>query len=280
MPYVTRAGIALHYQEQHPDTQDTMATVVLLHGLGACLETWERQQPALVASGCRVIALDLRGHGRSAKPAGSYSIPLLAEDAAQVIQSLQAAPCVLVGHSLGGTVAYEVALRYPKRVRALIIINGFSEVILNRARLKLLYYFRLGIIQSLGVRVWGRILARQLFPGPEGRPLRAGFAELYRYNERGPYLAAMRALVGYSLRARLPTLQCPVLLISADQDYTSVDEKRRDLECLPHARLAVIAHSRHFSPWDQPLQLGALMKDFIVTELSRGGVNPHAADGG
>ncbi|MFE1768378.1 alpha/beta fold hydrolase [Streptomyces angustmyceticus] len=72
-------------------------TAVLVHGLMSDHRTWHRVAPALAGRGYRVLAVDLRGHGRS--PRGDYSTELFAED---LVETLPAAPEVVIGHSLGG----------------------------------------------------------------------------------------------------------------------------------------------------------------------------------
>ncbi|NTU83455.1 MAG: alpha/beta fold hydrolase, partial [Chloroflexales bacterium] len=80
-----------------------------------------------VAAQFQVIAADLRGHGRSAKPRVRYSIPQLAGDMAGLLRALGAAPAHVIGLSLGGMVALELALSHPDLVRSLVIINSGPE---------------------------------------------------------------------------------------------------------------------------------------------------------
>jgi pimeloyl-ACP methyl ester carboxylesterase len=75
----------------------------------------------------------------------------------------------------------------------------------------------------------------------------------------------MKALVSYSLRDSLGSIGCPVLLVSADRDYTSIAEKQEDAVRLRNARVAVIEGSRHFTLWDQPERLNAVMLEFLDT---------------
>ncbi|MGW1377597.1 alpha/beta fold hydrolase [Streptomyces sp. NPDC002446] len=72
-------------------------TAVLVHGMMSDHRTWHRVGPALAARGYRVLAVDLRGHGRS--PRGAYTPELFADD---LVETLPAAPEVVIGHSLGG----------------------------------------------------------------------------------------------------------------------------------------------------------------------------------
>lgn len=94
--------------------------LVLVHGLGGSALNWIELAPAL-ARRHRVIVPDLPGHGGSAARPGLSRIGPLADCVARVLEDEEAAPAVLVGHSLGGLVSLRVALRAPDRVRGLVL---------------------------------------------------------------------------------------------------------------------------------------------------------------
>jgi 3-oxoadipate enol-lactonase len=93
--------------------------VVLLHSLGDESSDWNEVAAAL-ADSYRLYAVDLRGHGNSDWP-GEYAAELLAGDVAGFLEALGLAQVMLVGHSLGGVVAYLLASRYPDRVTRLVL---------------------------------------------------------------------------------------------------------------------------------------------------------------
>ncbi|MFD9129507.1 alpha/beta fold hydrolase [Kitasatospora sp. NPDC059571] len=93
--------------------------LVLLHALGETAADWDAIAPAL-ARHRRVYALDLRGHGRSAWP-GAYSLEAMSDDVAAFLDTVGSAAVDLVGHSMGGVVAYLLAQREPHLVRRLVL---------------------------------------------------------------------------------------------------------------------------------------------------------------
>ncbi|MFJ2897339.1 alpha/beta fold hydrolase [Streptomyces sp. NPDC087218] len=93
--------------------------LVLLHALGEDATDWEAVVPALARSR-RVYALDLRGHGRSDWP-GDYSLELMQADVLRFLDALGLGPVDLIGHSMGGIVAYLVAEDHPQRVSRLVL---------------------------------------------------------------------------------------------------------------------------------------------------------------
>lgn len=107
------------------------APAILIHGLAASLFDWTDLLPALASAGYAGYALDLLGHGASHKPANldDYHIDSVFDHFCSWLESLGiSAPLILVGHSLGGYLAMEYALRYPNRVRALVLGNPFYSL--------------------------------------------------------------------------------------------------------------------------------------------------------
>lgn len=107
------------------------APVILIHGLAASLFDWTDLLPALASEGYAGYALDLLGHGESYKPArlDDYHIENVFDHFCFWLEQLEiSAPLTLVGHSLGGYLAMEYALRYPQRVRALVLGNPFYSL--------------------------------------------------------------------------------------------------------------------------------------------------------
>src|SRR5215831_14103662 len=96
--------------------------VLLIHGTGASTVWWDPVVPPL-AGACRVIRIDLAGHGRSASPAGGYGIPAQARRVGAVLDQLGAGRVTVIGHSTGGTVATALAEQQPGTVTALALIS-------------------------------------------------------------------------------------------------------------------------------------------------------------
>jgi pimeloyl-ACP methyl ester carboxylesterase len=125
-------GIRLHYAEQGPATAET---IILLHGYSDSWFSYSQVMTPL-ARGLHVFALDLRGHGKSDQPATGYRMRDLAADVVAFMDAKSIVRATVVGHSMGGLVAQQVALAAPKRVSRLVLIgsparivniNGFAE---------------------------------------------------------------------------------------------------------------------------------------------------------
>ena len=94
---------------------------VLVHGVTGWWKTWWRVGPALADRGWRVVAVDLRGHGHSPRFDGPAMIADLADDVAAVIEGEGPPANLLIGHSLGGAVSAELAVRHPELVERLVL---------------------------------------------------------------------------------------------------------------------------------------------------------------
>lgn len=117
---VRRKGCNLHYWMSGPADGPVVA---LIHGAALDHTTFDKQVPVLVEHGCRVIAVDLRAHGRS-KPIGSYfTVDTLVDDLLEVLEACGAQSVALVGHSLGGHVAQALLTSDAPRVRAMVLIG-------------------------------------------------------------------------------------------------------------------------------------------------------------
>ncbi len=107
--------------------------VVLVHGYTCDSHDWSYQIPALLEAGYRVIALDLRGHGKSSVPESGYTPRGYAADVAGLLKTLDAAPAVAVGHSMGGATVVALAVEHPASVRAIVPVDSAYGMALESA---------------------------------------------------------------------------------------------------------------------------------------------------
>ncbi len=117
MPTICVNDIDLYY-ELYGDGEP----LVLISGLGYGLWQWHKMIPFL-AGRRQVIAFDNRGAGQTAKPAGPYTAPMLAEDTARLIEEVVGGPAAVMGHSMGGFIAQQLALARPDLVSKLILAS-------------------------------------------------------------------------------------------------------------------------------------------------------------
>lgn len=258
MSYFDHDGCQLHYEEYGKG-----APVLLVHGLGSSTRDWEYQIPALAAH-YRVVAIDIRGHGRSDKPRERYSIAGFAEDVAALIEHLGLGRVHLVGISMGGMIGFQLGVERPELLQSLCIVNSGPEVKAKSPRDVLEIAKRWSLSRLLSLDTIAKGLGRLLFPKPEQAELRRKIEERWPQNDKRAYLASLDAIIGWGVRERLARISCPTLVISADHDYTPVAQKEAYVKEMPNARLLVIEDSRHATPLDQPQRFNSSLLAFLA----------------
>lgn len=236
--------------------------VLFIHGLGSSHNDWERQTP-FFSNQYQVITFDLRGHGQSQKPPGPYTMSLFARDAAGLIMSLGVAPVHVVGVSLGGMVAFQLAVDYPELIRSLVIINTGPELIPRTLNERWQVLMRLSVVRLFGMRKIGEVLGKRLFPKADQADLRQLFVERWEKNDPKAYIASMQAIVGWSVINRLPDINLPTLVIAGENDYTPVSIKEDCVSRMPRAELDVIEDSGHATPVDSTEKFNEKVFSFL-----------------
>lgn len=242
--------------------------ILFLHGLGSCLQDWQFQV-AEFSKDHQVVTFDLRGHGHSAKPRGPYRMETFAADAVGLLRGLGIESAHVVGISLGGGIAFQMAVSFPSVVRSLVIVNSAPDATIRTFKQRLMVAVRIGMVRVLGLRRVGEALSKRLFPGPDLAGVRAAFLERFARNDRDSYLAAIRAFIGWSVASQIARIVCPTLVIAADKDYTPVAVKEAYVAKMPGAQLVVIPDSRHAVPMEKPTTFNAVLRTFLDEQFAR-----------
>ncbi|SDV01515.1 alpha/beta fold hydrolase [Pseudomonas mucidolens] len=257
MAYFEHEGCTLHYEEYGHGVP-----LILIHGLGSSCQDWELQVPVL-AKHYHLVVVDIRGHGRSDKPRERYSIEGFSADLLALIEHLRLEPAHVVGLSLGGMIAFQLAVDQPHLLRSLCIVNSAPQVKVRTASDYWQWAKRWSLARILSLDTIGKALSNRLFPAPEQADLRRKMTARWAKNDKHAYLASFDAIVGWGVQERLSRITCPTLVISADHDYTPVAQKEIYVKLLPDAQLVVIENSRHATPLDQPEVFNTTLLDFL-----------------
>jgi pimeloyl-ACP methyl ester carboxylesterase len=237
--------------------------VLLLHGLGSCGEDWGLQVPALRANYSLVLP-DLRGQGRTPMPPGWPSIADLAADVRTLLDDLGLASVHVVGLSLGGAVALQLAADDSRRVRSLTAVNTFARLRVAR-----------GAARRGAERTWlaatgrmhelGRRVALGLFPEEGQEPLRRAAARRLAENRPSDYLRLLMAVGRFDLRPRLAGIRSPTLVVAGGEDTTVPMACKLELVRGIHgARLQVFPGSRHVTPLDRSPEFNTCLLEFLA----------------
>lgn len=189
---------------------------------------------------------------------------MFASDTAGLLKSLGVDSAHVVGLSLGGGVAFQLAIDFPAKVKTMTIVNSAPELVVRTFKDRIRIWQRFAIVKLLGMRKMGEVLSKRLFPKDEHAPLRTTFIERWAENDPRAYQEAMRAMVGWSVTDKLGSIKCPSLIISAHQDYTPVALKEVYTKLIPNAQLVVIADAHHATPVEQPEKFNEVLADFLA----------------
>jgi len=198
------------------------APVVFLHGLGASMYAWRKNLAVVAAAGFRVIAFDNRGFGLSDKPPAPYDNAAYARLAIALMDSLRLTDAVLVGHSMGGAIAAEVAIEYPQRVRGLVLVGsaglGAREPLLFRMA-------RWPVLGRVAFAFRGRGFTARLLKSTYFDPRKVTEADVDQYYAPVAQPAYGRALLGVlgqfrfdALEARLDRIATPTVVLWGEED--------------------------------------------------------------
>lgn len=239
--------------------------VVLVHGLGGSHDDWRLQLHEFSAH-FRVIVPDLRGFGASERRE-PFTIQQHARDVTALMAALGIARAHLVGLSMGGAIAIEVALRTPASVGALVLANTAPGFTLTNWQRRRMAWLRVLVAAVLGVQAVARISGRGFFPRRGQGRLRKRLIRRASETSRWVYLASLRSLTRWNAESRLRMIQAPVLVLGAEFDMTTSAEKRRWVAGIPRARFVEIPGSRHHSEQDAPERFNREVLGFLRGQI-------------
>ena len=233
---------AIDISPEHP-----RRTFVFIHGFGGRAAQWHNQLQKFAVEN-RVVALDMRGHGLSDKPARGYDMPQLIADIETALTLLNVqGKFVLVGHSFGGAIVTEYALKNPNRVESLILIASAGQYQLRPL-------FRMALNLPVSVLRWIGPLTRSWLHG-------APFALKWLYRD------AMSRWNGWE---RFPQLNVPTLVIRGHRDR--VFERplfEKVTASIPGAEDADIRVSGHMVMLERRDAVGRAIERFLEGESQR-----------
>jgi len=222
---------------------------------------------ARLAPRCRVLAVDLRGHGESGGARRSFAAQDLAEDLLAVLDAAGVTRALLVGTSLGATAAALLTLAHPGRVRGLVLMSATSQAASMADRLR--FAALAAVIRALGPGPVLPAILAQLLGARYRAQEPAGAAQVaaeIRATARGDLARAIAAWVGRpALGARLAEIEVPTRVVVGDEDTACPRARGEALAAgLPHATLHVVRGAGHSLQLERPDEVAGLIEEFLA----------------
>jgi len=249
MPFLTHDGVSLRY-----DRAGHGPAVLFIHGWTANRTYWERQVHGL-RDGHTVVTVDLRGHGESSRPRTGYTIGAMTADLEHLVRTLATPRIALVGWSMGGLIAQELALRLGERVRALVLVattaGGFSDVRNPRAQPERAAAMKTEMAADF--RAFVRGFAPQLFKAGGESPLLAWAVTQMQKMSPQVALASFEAFLAADLRKQVARLPRPTAVLHGRHDALLPVADAEDLaRRIPGSTLTVFEESGHAPFLEEP----------------------------
>ena len=252
---------------------------VLIAGLGCDHTYFSFAMPYLAKLG-KMIALDLRGIGQSAKPAGRYTMELWAEDVNALLEHLGEGPAHIVGASLGGCIAFALADRHPDKVKSLLLSAAFAD--LDRA-CEMNWRMRKAIVEQVGINeimkyhvvLW--TLSRDFIQTESGWAAAQKIIHESTLNQVDPklYKEFLDAILDFgkvlpgqegqpNYTDKLPNMPFPTVAIVGENDIlTPVSMSKKIVSLMPNAKLAVLKDCGHITFVEKPEETCRAIEDLV-----------------
>lgn len=259
--------------------------MVLLHGLALTSAVYWRPLIQYFGDRYRILAFDLLGHGDSDKPRCGYAGPEQARLIGRAMETLDVAPAVLIGHSLGGILATHLAIDSPSRVSRLILSDTNVPDALGRNLLSLLQNVPLSVLlqYSLLLLPGAAWLIDRLPRRSAVRRLMLGLRVVYDPQKLTPALLnetvrnsavalaqdIRHAVLRPNTIVRLHEIVAPTLVIDGDTDLLAPLANARTMVAkIPHAQLVIVQHAGHYALLDRPEEVNSAIELFLRNAIT------------
>lgn len=233
---------------------------VFLHGWGGDSKAWQFMERPMLDSGYSFLSIDLPGHGLSVRPTKFITMKDYAKDVVDILSKERINQVVLIGHCFGGMVAQEIAIRYPRKVKELILVNTDYKMPawINYGDL-IFPLFKI-------IRTKPKYIHRDFtkYRGSVDIDLRRLLDDISHAGTYS-YFIIYQGLKNWNRETAIKTVYLPALIIGGEHDIIFPIKRQKQLaKNLPRAKL-VFLNTNHLAPVNAPEEL----KNQILQRLSQ-----------
>jgi 3-oxoadipate enol-lactonase len=235
--------------------------LLMIHGAGVPHGEFQPQYEAIGAK-FRLILPDVRGHGESLTTDAPYSMKQFADDMIGLLDQLGIQQALILGHSMGGTIAQQMAVDHPQRVKAIVLAETNYGIKSDRMLYALVRLMdpvsrMIGIKRLSGVSV-NQFSARS----PQMKPfLEAAFQQ--HVDNPANFWNISQANNEFDGKGQLSRIQCPTLILMAENNRATHKFAQYMAQTIPNARLVTISDAGHMLNWDNAAEFNKTVIEFF-----------------
>mgnify|MGYP006183756707 CR=1 FL=1 len=257
MPRILANGVNINYLiEGAPSDQ----TVMFSNSLASNLSMWDLQAEFLIENGFRLIRYDTRGHGASEVPEGPYSIEMLADDVADLIEKLGLGPLHFCGLSMGGMVAQMMGARHPNKILSLTIADSAAFMPAKdtwQERILTVKESGMAAVVDGTAERWITEAGRKRLPSHVCK-----IREMILKTDPLGFVACSEAIRDMDLRSSNPLIKKPTLVICGEEDTGTTPLQAKEIaDAIPGAKLQLISDAAHLTNIEQAKLFNSLLLD-------------------
>ncbi len=237
--------------------------LLLLHGLGSSHTDWQAQIEQFQQK-YTVITPDLPLHGNSGGRPEDFNLGYCAEIIYEFLRQLDLKEVTLVGISLGGMIALEVATRYPEKISRVVITNTIAECKARTWAEKWMFFTRKFLLKFYSMESIAQFIGNRLLPNEKDKKIRLKLIARWSENDRQNYTAATYSLLDWQIRDKLCALKCPLLVLGSEFDYTSSGAKKVLAYLFPDGQFRELENAHHLVTVESPALFNQAVESWLT----------------
>jgi len=266
-------GISIYLKRNFRKKDSTKSTILFLHGFGGCASDW-KETFSFLGSEFQLIAIDLPGFGKSAKPTNEkfYRRNFLFQLLVDTLRQLNLSEVILAGYSMGGRLSLQFAERFPKKVKALILESATAGIKTKKERFArqqtdaaLIDFIKKNSLADF-FTLWQN---QSLFASQKNLPLKKQFSILKKKISANSQIGLINSLKyfgqgeGENLWQKLTTITVPTLMLSGELDTKYCGILREAHNFLPNSTHIIVEGAGHNIHLEKPELFVNFVKEFL-----------------
>jgi 3-oxoadipate enol-lactonase len=266
MPRLELSGVSLQYEISG---RSSSPVLMFSNSLGTTLDMWEPQLAEFERE-FQILRYDMRGHGKSSRPAGSCSIEMLGRDVLALLDALDLERVHFCGLSIGGAIGQWLGIHAPSRLRKLVLCNTAAKIGTADT-----WNPRIATVEREGMEAIVDAVIARWFTAPflaTDAPVIGALRRMLASTDPAGYVAACAAVRDMDHRAEVALIRVPTLVVGGEFDLATTIADAHVLESRIAGARFVSLPAAHISNAEVPAPFNAALLDFLASDSPHDGV--------